>query len=587
MRRHSTLALLFVGYVVTAKIGLSLASVHPSATAIWPPTGIALAALLLLGRDVWPAVCAGAFLANVTTEGSIATSLGIAAGNTLEGIAGAYLVHRYAHGSRAFNHPRDIFRFVALAGLISPLVSATIGVTVLSLAGYALWSQYQLIWATWWLGGVSGAILVTPLFLVWASSPVVAWGRAEWLEAALLLLALIASAAAVFGGFYRPAQNYPLAFFCIPTIVWIAFRYGQRETAAAIVVVSAVAVWGTLRGSGPFGVAVSDAGLLLLQAFMCTVAVMAMSIAALVAEHRRLLAAERRARAEAEAANVAKDTFLAMLGHELRNPLAAIGTAVHVLDRVVALNDQAERIRDVINRQVAQLARLVDDLLDVTRVTAGKIVLNRKRIELGDLVKRCIETLSATGKTDRHHLIFEGETAWVDVDAARLEQVVANLITNALKYTPPGGTIRVIVAVERPWAILRVEDTGIGIAPEMLPRIFDLFTQGDRGSDRSQGGLGIGLTLVKRLVELHRGAVEAASEGLGRGSQFTVRLPATSPGRASDHVIRRAGPPRPFRVLLVEDQADAREVLRMALQLAGHEVFEAADGLAGIEAVAR
>ena len=162
-----------------------------------------------------------------------------------------------------------------------------------------------------------------------------------------------------------------------------------------------------------------------------------------------------------------------------------------------------------------------------------------------------------------------------------------SLVTNALKYTPPGGTIGVTVAAEHEWAMLRVEDTGIGIAPELLPRIFDLFTQGDRGPDRSQGGLGIGLTLVKRLVELHGGIVEVASGGHGRGSLFTVRLPAASPSRATDQVPQAPVVSQPRRVLVVEDQPDAREVLRLALQLAGHEVFEAADGPSGIEAVSR
>src|SRR5439155_120784 len=244
---------------------------------------------------------------------------------------------------------------------------------------------------------MAAEIIVAPWVLVCTSSPDVHWGRGQWLEAPLLLITLIVSAAVVFGGFYAPTQNYPLAFFCIPTLVWTAFRFSQRETATAIVILSGVATWGTLRGSGPFAMIPPNERLLLLQAFMGTVAVMGMAIAALVGEHRRLLVAERRARADAETAARAKDTFLAMLGHELRNPLAAITTAVHVLDRVVSLDDQASRIREVIARQVDQLARLVDDMLDVTRVTTGKVVLHRTRIELGGLLTRSLDTLTATG----------------------------------------------------------------------------------------------------------------------------------------------------------------------------------------------
>lgn len=586
MRRMPALALLFAGYVLAAKIGLAFAQVHPSATTIWPPTGIALASFLLFGRRMWPAIFAGAFLANITTDGSIATSLGVAAGNTLEGLLGAYLVERFARGRHAFDRPQDIFRFVVLAGLSSTMVSATLGVTALSLGGYAPWDDYGSIWLTWWMGDVAGALLVAPFFLVWRNPSAVQWSE-RWPEAVLVLIVLITSAVAVFGGVYPPARNYPLAFVCIPVLVWTALRFGQRETATALIVVSGIATWGTVHASGSVGAATPNASMLILQAFMGTVAVMAMSIAALVAQHKRLLAAAQRARADAEAANLAKDTFLAMLGHELRNPLAAITTAVHVLDHAVPLEGKTARVKQIIAEQVAQLARLVDDLLDASRVRTGKIVLHRSRVELADLVARSLETLAAAGKSAHHHVEFSGHPTWVDVDVTRLEQVVTNLVTNALKYTPPGGTIEVNVATEHGSAILRVADNGIGIAPEMLPRIFDLFTQGDRGPDRSEGGLGIGLTLVKHLVELHGGTVAATSRGPGSGSLFTVRFPAVSPRRGTDPVPDAPPLSRPRRVLVVEDQPDARDVLRLALQLAGHEVFDAADGPLGIETASR
>jgi signal transduction histidine kinase/ActR/RegA family two-component response regulator len=594
MQRILTFTALCIGYIVAAKVGLSFASVNPSVSAIWPPTGIALAAFLTLGRGAAPAILTGAFLANVTTAGSVATSIGIAIGNTLEAWLGASLVNRFAHGRHAFNRPQDIFRFVLLGGLLSTMVSATIGVTTLSLAGNAPWSEYASIWITWWLGDASGALLVTPLLLVWKASPSLRWTRKKPLEAAFLLIVLIASAAFVFGGIFPLTRNYPLAFLCIPALVWTAFQFGQREAAFAIVILSGIATWGTLRGYGPFAITTQNESLLILQAFMGTVAVMAMAIASLVAgqrrieeERMRLLAAERAARADAEAANVAKDTFLAMLGHELRNPLSTITMAVHVLDLTTSLKDKAARAKQIIASQVGHLARLVDDLLDVTRVTTGKIMLHRSRLELADVVARSLETLRAAGRTDQHRIEFSGQPAWVEADATRLEQVVANLITNAMKYTPPGGTIQVTVEPDREWAMLRVIDTGTGIAPDLLPRIFDLFTQGDRGADRAQGGLGIGLTLVKRLTELHDGTVEAASEGAGRGSVFTVRIPAASPRRVANQQVLATVSSRNRRVLVVEDQPDARESLVLALQLAGHDVFEAADGPSGIETATR
>jgi len=293
---------------------------------------------------------------------------------------------------------------------------------------------------------------------------------------------------------------------------------------------------------------------------------------------------------EAQLANRAKDEFLAMLGHELRNPLAAITSAVHLLGHATANRaDPATLARDVIDRQARHLARLVDDLLDVGRVIAGKIVLTRQPLDLAEAVNRSLIALRATGRLDQHDVAVETAPVWVDVDAVRLEQVVDNLVGNALKYTPTGGCIRVSVHRNGSDGVLDVQDTGVGIPGDLLPRIFDLFTQGDQRVDRARGGLGIGLTLVKRLVELQGGTVHASSEGTGKGSRFTVRLRAIpAPGRRRHE---EAGGERERaearRVLLVEDNADARQMMRFVLEQAGHVVFEEADGLRAIEAAVR
>src|SRR5262245_9439132 len=245
-----------------------------------------------------------------------------------------------------------------------------------------------------------------------------------------------------------------------------------------------------------------------------------------------LFAREQTAREEAEAANRAKDEFLAMLGHELRNPLDVITSAVHVLDAISSRDGQAVRTREVIHRQVGQLARLVDDLLDVGRVTTGKINLSRQPVNLADAVRRCAETLRGAGQMARHRVEVQADPVWVEGDQARIEQIIMNLLSNALKYTPPGGTIAITVAGDSDTARLVVADTGVGIAPEIIDRVFDLFVQGERSLDRSEGGLGIGLTLVRRLVELHGGRVTVQSDGPGRGSEFGVELPRIAPPTA-------------------------------------------------------
>lgn len=302
-----------------------------------------------------------------------------------------------------------------------------------------------------------------------------------------------------------------------------------------------------------------------------------------VTDRKRHEAEMQTARTAAEDASRAKDEFIAMLGHELRNPLSAISGAVAVLQRVGADGEPATSARDVIARQTQHLARLMDDLLDVGRVMTGKIVLDRRAIDLLDAAERVVTTIRAAGRAGRHRLTVAGTPAWVDGDVTRIEQVITNLVTNALKYTPTDGTISVVVGEDARESVLRVADTGHGIAPELLPRIFDLFVQGEQAPARAQGGLGIGLTLVRRLVELHDGRVQAASPGEGMGSVFTIafpRLPAPPPAPTPSR--RRTVLPQ--RTLVVEDNDDARDMLRTLLELDGHTVHVAANGIAGLAA---
>jgi CheY-like chemotaxis protein len=286
---------------------------------------------------------------------------------------------------------------------------------------------------------------------------------------------------------------------------------------------------------------------------------------------------------EAQQANRAKDEFIAMLGHELRNPLGAISSAIRLLEPMDTVSERAALARDVIARQTRHLARLVDDLLDVARVMTGKVLLERQPLDLADAVTRHVSSVRATGKMQDHVVTVEAQPVWVDADSLRIEQIVGNLVSNALKYTPAGGGITIRVGPNNGQAVLSVEDTGVGMPPHLLSRVFDLFVQGERRLDRTQGGLGIGLTLVKRLVELHGGSVEASSQGPDRGSRFTVRLSAIAP-RAGQEPMRKGGgwAVAARRVLVIEDNADARAMLRHLLEAAGHEVHEAAEGRQGL-----
>lgn len=583
------LTALFSVYVLAGKVGLSLAFIHASASAVWPPTGIALAAFLMLGYRAWPAVFAGAFVVNVTTAGSVATSLGIAAGNTLEGMVGAYLVNRFAHGAGTFDRAQDVFKFAGLAAGLSTILSATTGVTCLALGGYANWADLGRIWLTWWLGDATGALIITPLLVLWARTAPDDVPRGRPLETAGLFLSTILLGLAVFGQDRAlfGLTTFPLTFLSTPPLVWAAFRFKPREAATLMAVLSGIAIGQTLRGSGPFATATANESLLLLQAFLGTVFLMILPAAAVVEERRRgtreredLLVREQAARAEAEGAERAKDEFLATVRHQLHNPLAVIISAVSVLERIGDPDDIAVRARGAIRHQITHLSRLIDDLLDVAGVSGGRIVLACRPLNLGTSVERSVSVLADTGRLERHVVDVRVEPVWVNADPARLDQIVSSLLTNAVKYTPPGGAIRVRVGEEGGEAVLRVEDTGVGIAPELLPRIFDLFAQDERRSDRRPDGLGVGLALVRRLVELHGGLAAASSDGPGCGSVFVVRLPRIAAPWPEAERGRTARPSASQcrRALIVEDDADARMMLRLALELAGHEVQVVDDG---------
>ncbi|WP_224240371.1 response regulator [Hyalangium gracile] len=306
----------------------------------------------------------------------------------------------------------------------------------------------------------------------------------------------------------------------------------------------------------------------------------------------RLRHAERELRQRANQlaeADRRKDEFLAMLAHELRNPLAAIMTAIGILERKPTDDSKEVRMRSIIQRQTHHLARLVDDLLDVSRITRGKVELRRERVDLVAVLQQVLALMQpvADGRKLRMDSALPDRPLWLNADATRLEQVFTNLLDNATKYTDAGGSICVQAFQEGvdggARAVVRIADTGIGIPAHKLPSIFELFAQVDESLERTRGGLGIGLTLVRNLVEMHGGVVFATSAGEGRGSEFVVKLPMTMPLPAlARTTLALDDKPRQRRILLVEDNSDARQALKDLLELWGHQVEVAHDGMDGV-----
>lgn len=279
----SVLALAAV-YFGAAKFGLSLAVVNASSSAVWPPTGIALAALLLWGRRLWPGIFLGAFLANLTTQGTLLTSLGIATGNTLEALLGVWLVNQFANGRRAFEQAQDIFKFILLAVVASTTASATFGATTLALGGFAPWNDYVSIWTTWWLGDAIGALIVTPLILIWSTAPFLRWDRRRLFEATAIALCLLLVSLIAFSGHLNEPLSRYIRFLLYPTALWAAYRFGQFGAINAVFTVACVAIWGTRHGFGPFALTDANESLLFLQAYLGAFTVTNLVLGAVVSE---------------------------------------------------------------------------------------------------------------------------------------------------------------------------------------------------------------------------------------------------------------------------------------------------------------
>jgi signal transduction histidine kinase len=347
---------------------------------------------------------------------------------------------------------------------------------------------------------------------------------AHWRYGVGVLVALVASLARIALNPWWGTSFLPYLFF-FPATLFTALFGGLGPAWVGIAICSIMtAIW-LLPPTGSRAVS-SPLDLVGLTVYIFVDGI----VAWIGAAHRALIDQRERQTVELETANRAKDDFLAVLSHELRTPLTTIIAGLRVLRRIDSPDERASHTREAIERQADHLARMVDDLLDMKKIEAGVVALERQPGDLADAVTESITMLDEAGRFKAHTLSVNAESVMVNGDMTRLQQIITNLLSNAIKYTPAGGSIHVSVKCEGEDAVLRVQDTGIGISPDLLPQVFELFVQGDPGSARVRTGLGIGLAVVRRLVELHGGTVEASSDGAGQGSTFTVRLPRVSPG---------------------------------------------------------
>ncbi len=537
IRRSLDYAVVFVGYVATARFGLSFDALAGIATTVWPPTGIALAALVLRGTRLWPAVSLAAFVVNVTTGIPIWGAAIIAVGNTLEAVVGASLLRRFSFDPR-LGRLRDVLLLVGWAALGSTLISATFGVAAAALAQLPRADSYPVFWAVWWVGDAMGDLLIAPLICVWAWP--IRWSRRplRWLECGLLGVALVLVSAMVF---HRPTSVRAIelvrgTYALTPLLIWASLRFEQRGTTAALLLVSVIAAVAASAATGSyFAARTPHERLLMTDGYLAVTSISMLVLVAALAERR--------------AAIGVRDEFISIASHELKTPLTALklrlAAAIRTQQRPPPRDAEAEaklgRALTAAGTTTDRLVSLVDDLLDASRLTAGRLALRLEAVALRDLVRdvvgRLREQAAEAGSRIEVAIPEPIVGRW---DRSRVEQIVTNLLSNAIKYGA-GRPILLSALSSNGRLSLDVKDAGIGITRADQARIFQAFERVTTA--HRVGGLGLGLYIGRQIAVAHGGTLSVDSKP-EQGSTFTLELPlemplsgarsgATSPPRVS------------------------------------------------------
>lgn len=566
---------------------------------IWPAAGITMAGLVLGGRKLWPAITIGSFLASLTVGTPALSAVFLALSYTLCAISGAWIIDRFR-----FNFLLSRLQD-AIVLLVAALIPTTIVPTVAALNRIlirenATWAQFSDIWGALWVGQIVSVIVLTPFIIRWLTRYYFKRTFAEIVELAAAFSLLILVDLVLFWTPYTVYYGVPLAYFIFVPFIWIALRIGPRFMTVAILFNASFALGGAISGiSGQF---TGDLGQRLFQAEIQIIIIsFIFLVLASIAEERkdisrdlskqvvRLRAANQRIREDGKT----KNQFIAILAHELRNPLAPIVSSLELI-RMEGTPEKSARWIDTIESHTHTMRRLLDDFLDVARITERKFRLEKEVTDLRAVIELALSSATPMIESRQHTVVYEAPIIPImaDIDPTRIQQAVVNLLNNAARYTEPGGTITVTLAPRGDVACISVADTGMGISPEMRSRIFDPFVQAKTGRAGTQG-LGIGLSLVKEIVGMHDGIIEAVSEGLGLGSEFIICLPLA---RTMDTITLTETPMTSLplvassvssrRVLIVDDNEAAAEGLGKLLEYRGHKVRLAYTGAEALAAVA-
>jgi signal transduction histidine kinase len=521
--------ILFAVYFLTAKLGLMLDPVSGFATLVWPPTGIALAALLIFGYHLWPGVLGGAFLVNFLSGAPLAAACGMGLGNTGEALLGAYLLQRLPNFQNSLESVRNVIALIVLAAFLSTMLSATVGVSSLRLGGVLSLGSFAPTWWAWWIGDMLGDLIMAPFLLVWSSQQKIAFRWKKTLEGLMLALVAIAVSWLVFFPYSGlQLQRAPITYFLLLPLVWAALRFGPRGTVTVTFFMSIFAIWATSLGFGPFVRAQVSESLMFLQIFMGAVSVTSLILAATVSERERAESDLRAANERLRRLDEQKSQFMALASHELQTPLTSVGGFVNLFlrGRIGALTDEQKSYLTMMQDVIGRLQRMVDDLLDITRIELGQIQMNKRSTDLKKLLGEAVIAFKVQADAKEILIEEEIEEALPEIlcDGDRMGEILDNLISNALKYTPRNGRIWVRARNLGAAVQIDVQDTGIGIKKEDQDRIFEPFQHIKKTGLEGEKSVGLGLALVKAIIEAHQGEIMLQSE-TGRGSTFSVRLP--------------------------------------------------------------
>jgi signal transduction histidine kinase len=503
--------ILFSAYFITARLGISVGAVSRFATLVWFPSGIAMATLLLFGYSLWPAILLGALIFNFINGAPLLVAIGIGIGNTLETLFGAFILNRYKF-SYSLDHLRDVLLVVLIAMPVGAFISATIGVSSLTLGQVIALSSYAPTWEAWWIGDMISILILMPFFLTWSTWRCTKISTPRIAEMGSLTVFIIVVGLVAFLGLIQINQrDYALTYLAFPPLIWAALRFGPRGTITALVTLSGIAIVGTVRGAVSFSSGNLNQNLLLLQCFMGIIAITSMILAAVVAEQKTL---ERQ-----------KDEFIAMASHELKTPVTSLkGFTQFLQKRFVNTGDtESARFLWKMDSQLNKLISLIEDLLDVTRIENGRMQFSESYFPFDELVDEIIEEIHHAA--EKQSIQRKGLTrTMVYADRDRIGQVISNLLSNAIKYSASSPIIIVDSVATNQYISFSVQDFGLGIAKEKQLYVFERFYRVSDTVEQSYPGLGIGLYVSREIIKRQGGNIWVTSEK-GKGSTFGFTLP--------------------------------------------------------------